>query len=97
MVKLRKFKADPGRDGLVRGYVEVWSQARALMADARDAERRGQASKAKTLNALVDKLQDQLFNMQDELNLGEKAEVGKVIKKFKAGYVLVWRYPTRLA
>lgn len=97
MVKLRKFKADPGRDGLVRGYVEMWLQAGALMSDARDAERRGEHGKAKAANKYVDAFQDQLFNLQDELTLAEKAEVSKVIKKVKAGYMIVWRYPTRLA
>ena len=97
MGRIKQYRADPGRDNLVRSYFEVWTDLKVTEDNARMAQCRGDRRQAAQMIHMSSRHSQTLHNMFDEMTTAERKAASKVIKKFQAGYNILWRPQSAMA
>lgn len=94
---MREYRADPGRDNLVQTYVQTYIEMRAREEDAYTFQRRGQHKEAEWHSAQGSRLSAYLHNLFDEMTTAERKAASNVIKKYNAGYMILWKPQSAVA
>ena len=93
MSKRQRYTADPGRDGIIKQYVEWTLERNALRADEEMYARRGDHVNARTKARQAEQFEEALLNYSRETGWGirDSDEAHAVLDEIAHGATIVWR------